>query len=104
MELSPDQRRIRDFYFKEALALPADRHWLHAKQRFVPENVFTLADFRRLLNDPFLNPGFLAIFNGGKAVELEDAACYKVVQRRKIPFVDRRVLQRHFEAGAACVL
>jgi len=104
MELSPDQRQIRDFYFKEALGLAADRNFLHAASRFAPERIFTLEDLRRHVNAPSLDLNYLAVFRGGKPVDLAEAACFKVVQRRKIPFVDRRVLERHFAAGAACVL
>jgi ribosomal protein L16 Arg81 hydroxylase len=37
-------------------------------------------------------------------VDLASARLYKVVQRRRIEFVDHRVLQQHLAQGAACVL
>jgi hypothetical protein len=59
---------------------------------------------RQYINDPLLDLNYLNIFHDGKAVDLEEARVYKVVQRRKIAFVDRRVLRHYFERGAACVL
>ena len=104
MELSPVLRRIRDFYFKEALAAPADVTHVH-RQRLVPEQqLFSLEHLRRHLNDPLLDVNYLNLFQAGKTVDLADARLYKVVQRRKIAFVDRRVLQHHLASGAACVL
>lgn len=104
MELSPALRRIRDFYFKEALTAPAGVSHVH-RQGLVPEQqLFSLEHLRRHLNDPLLDVNYLNLFQAGRTVELADARLYKVVQRRKIPFVDRRILQQHLANGAACVL
>jgi hypothetical protein len=104
MELAPAARRIRDFYFKEALPAPSDVTFVHRAGLVPDQRLFSLAHLRRYLNDPLLDLNYLNLFLNGKAVDLEDARVYKVVQRRKIAFVDRRVLQRYFEQGAACVL
>ena len=104
MELSPVQRRIRDFYFKEALAAPRALSHVH-RARLVPDQqLFTLADLRRHLNHPLLDLNYLNLFQAGAPVDLSSARLYKVVQRRRIEFVDHRVLQQHLAAGAACVL
>ena len=104
MELSPVLRRIRDFYFKEALAAPAGVSHLH-RQALVPEQqLFSLEHLRRHLNSPLLDVNYLNLFQAGQTVDLADARLYKVVQRRKIAFVDRRVLEHHLANGAACVL
>ena len=66
--------------------------------------VFSLEHIRRHLNDPLLDLDYLNLFLAGKPVDLSSARLYKLVQKRKIRFVDRRVLQQHFERGAACVL
>lgn len=104
MELSPALRRIRDFYFKEALAAPADVTHVHRAGLVRDQQLFSLEHLRRHLNDPLLDVSYLNLFHEGKTVDLADARLYKVVQRRKIAFVDRRVLQQHLAAGAACVL
>jgi ribosomal protein L16 Arg81 hydroxylase len=104
MDLPPQLRRIRDFYFKEALAAPADVTHVHRPGLVAPDALFSLERLRAHLNNPLLDVGYLNLFHGGKTVDLANARLFKTVQRRKIPFVDRRVLQQHFAAGAACVL
>lgn len=104
MELSPVLRRIRDFYFKEALAAPTGVTHLHASGLVPDQQLFSLEHLRRHLNNPLLDVNYLNLFQSGKTVDLADARLYKVVQRRKIAFVDHRVLQRHLADGAACVL
>jgi ribosomal protein L16 Arg81 hydroxylase len=104
MELSPVQRRIRDFYFKEALAAPRSASHVH-KRALVPDQaLFSIDDLRRHLNNPLLDLNYINLFLAGKPVDLSSARFYKVVQRRRIEFVDRRVLDEHFRQGAACVL
>ena len=104
MELSPAQRRIRDFYFKEALAAPSTVSHVYRGSLVPDQRLFSMADLRRHLNDPLLDLNFLNLFKGGAPVDLSSARLYKVVQRRRIEFVDHRVLDQHLEQGAACVL
>ena len=104
MELSPALRRIRDFYFKEGLASPPEVTHVHAPGLVPDQQLFSLEHLRRHLNNPLLDVNYLNLFQGGKTVDLSDARLYKVVQRRKIAFVDRRVLQEHLAQGAALVL
>jgi ribosomal protein L16 Arg81 hydroxylase len=104
MELSPVQRRIRDFYFKDGLGAPPGVNHVHHPNLVPEQNLFTLEHLRRHLNNPLLDLNYLNLFQAGKPVDLGDARVYKTVQRRKIEFVDRRVLQHHLERGAACVL
>src|SRR6185503_7062389 len=102
--LPPALRSIRDFYFKEALAAPANVTHVHRPGVVRDHPPFSLEQLRRQLDDPRLDLNYLNLFQAGKTVDLADARLYKVVQRRKIAFVDRRVLQRHLAGGAACVL
>ena len=104
MELSSVQRRIRDFYFKEALAAPRDVAFVHKLGLVPDQRLFSIADLRGHLNNPLLDINYVNIFLAGKPVDLSDARAYKVVQRRRIEFVDRRVLEKHLAQGAACVL
>lgn len=104
MELSPVQRLIRDFYFKEALAAPRAMSHVHKPGLVPDQRLFTIADLQRHLNNPFLDLNYLNFFKGGKPIDLSSARSYKVVQRRRIEFVDRRIIQHHLTEGAACVL
>jgi Cupin superfamily protein len=104
MELSPSLRRIRDFYFKEALTAPPDVTHVHRPNLVPEQQLFSLEHLRRHLNNPLLDVNYLNLFHAGKTVDLGDARLFKVVQRRKIAFVDRRVLQQHLADGATRVL
>ena len=104
MELSPVQRRIRDFYFKDGLGAGSDVTHVHRAALVPEQQLFSLAHLRRHLNDPLLDLDYLNLFQAGKPVDLSPARLYKLVQKRKIAFVDKRVLQAHLENGAACVL
>lgn len=104
MQLSPVQRRIRDFYFKEGLGAPAEVSYVHRPSLVPDQQLFSLEHLRRHLNNPLLDLNYLNLFQAGKPVDLADANLYKLIQKRKVAFVDRRVLQHHLEQGAACVL
>ncbi|TMH55533.1 MAG: hypothetical protein E6H53_16785 [Betaproteobacteria bacterium] len=104
MELSPVQRRIRDFYFKEGLAAPSDVTHVYRPNLVPDQQLFSIEHLRRHLNNPLLDLNYLNLFQAGKPVDLAEARVYKTVQKRKIEFVDLNVLQQHLEKGAACVL
>jgi len=104
MELSPVQRRIRDFFFKEALAAPRGVSHVHKAGLVPDQRLFSIADLQRHLNHPLLDLNYVNLFKAGKPVDLSSARLYKVVQRRRIEFVDRSILQHHLAEGAACVL
>jgi hypothetical protein len=103
-ELPPQLRLVRDFFFKQALTLPPERSHLHQPALIKCQTIFRLEDLRKHLNNPFLHLDFLQIVSGGKLVDMQDALCAKIVQRRTIEFVNRRFLQQHLENGAACLL
>jgi hypothetical protein len=104
MELSPVQRRIRDFYFKEGLGAPAEASHVHHPALVPDQRLFSMEHLRRHLNNPTLDLNYVNLFQSGKPVDLAQARLYKLVQKRQIEFTDHRVLQRHLEQGAACVL
>lgn len=103
-ELPTQVRQIRDFFFKQALALPPDRDFLHQPGLVPDQTLFRLEDLRRHLNDPFLDLDYVQIVDRGQLVDLRAARCFKVVQRRQIEFANLAVIQRHLENGAACLL
>jgi hypothetical protein len=103
-ELPTQLRLVRDFFFKQASALPPERSYLHQPGLIKNQTIFRLEDLRKHLNNPFLHLEFLQIVDHGKLVDMQNARCVKIVQRRPIEFVNRRVIQQHLENGAACLL
>src|SRR6266853_645467 len=103
-ELPPQLRLVRDFFFKQALALSPERTYLHQPELIKNQTIFRLEDLRKHLNNPFLHLDFVHIIDKGQLVDLRAARCFKIVQRRQIEFVNRLVLQQHLENCAACLL
>src|SRR6059058_3265850 len=103
-ELPPQLRQVRDFFFKQALALSPERTYIHHPELIKNQTIFRLEDLRKHLNNPFLDLDFVQIIDRGQLVDLRAARCFKVVQRRQIEFVNRLVLHKHLENGAACLL
>jgi len=103
-ELPTQLRQVRDFLFKQALALPPERSFLHQPGLIQDQTIFRLEDLRKHLNSPFLNLDYLQIVDRGQTVDLRPARCFKVVQRRQIEFVNLRAIQQHLVDGAACLL
>src|SRR5712692_7294569 len=103
-ELPPQLRQVRDFFFKQALALSPERTYLHQPELIKNQTIFRLEDLRKHLNNPFLDLDFVQIIDRGQLIDLRAARCFKIVQRRQIKFVNRLLLQQHLENGAACLL
>ena len=62
MELSPQLRQIRDFYYKAALKLPPDQCMVHAPGLIERPAFFTLEPLKQHLNNPLLMPGWFHLF------------------------------------------
>ena len=105
MQLSPVQRRIRDFYFKEGLARAGRRHARPSRRGSSPTSSFSRSSTSPSPEQPATRPQLPEPVPGRQAGRsFARRNLYKLVQKRKIGFVDRRVLQQHLERGAACVL
>ncbi len=94
-ELPLQLRQVRDFFFKQALALSPERTYLHQPELIKNQTIFRLEHLRKHLNNPFLDLDFAQIIDRGQLVDLRAARCLKIVQRRQIKFVNRLILQQH---------
>ncbi len=65
---------------------------------------FTLADLQAHLNNPILGPDWLDLVVKGKKLSLEQACLFKTVQKKKLYFMDKEMLNEHLADGAAVVL
>lgn len=65
---------------------------------------FSLADLQDQLNNPILSPDWLEVIVKGKHVSLEPACLFKTVQKKKLLFMDKDILNEHLANGAAVVL
>src|SRR5436190_2292777 len=53
-ELPPQLRQVRDFFFKQALALSPERTYLHQPELIENQTIFRLEDLRKHVNSPFV--------------------------------------------------
>ena len=104
MELSPQLRQLRDFYYKTALKLPADQDFVHAKGLIDKPAFFTLEQLQAHLNNPLLLPTYFKMYWQGKEVDCAAAVGHKVIQASEAPFLNKGILQDYLANGASMVL
>ena len=104
MELGPQLRALRDFYYKTALKLPAGQDFVHAPGLIDNPAFFTLEHLKTCLNNPLLMPGWFQLFWQGQAVDCSKAVGYKVIQKSEVPFLNKGILQEYLANGASVVL
>ena len=101
-KLHKDLQALLDFYHKQRQNLP-DAFTYKAGVINKP-SFFTVADLQRHLNNPLLQPEWVYVKQDGVRVELEKSCYYKVVQNKKLNFIDKDVLNNEINKGAAVVL
>ena len=104
MELSPQLRQLRDFYYKTALKLPAEQDFVHAKSLIDKPAFFTLEQLQAHLNNPLLLPTYFKMYWQGKEVDCAAAVGHKVIQASEAPFLNKGILQDYLANGASMVL
>ena len=68
------------------------------------DEVFSVERFRNLLSSPLLTPDWLQASLAGKAVDLRGSVAWKVVQDKKLYFMDKEVLNKALANRASVVL
>ena len=104
MELPPQLKTLRDFYYKTALKLPAGTDFVHAPGLLGQPKFFTLAHLQAHLNNPLLMPGYFSLFWQGKKVDCTPAIGHKVIQTSEVPFLNKGILEEYLSHGASLVL
>jgi Cupin superfamily protein len=104
MELPPQLRELRDFYYKVALKLPAEKAFVHAARVIERPTFFTLEHLKAHLNSPMLMPDYFALYWQGKRVDCASAVARKVVQGVDVPFLNKGILEDYLSHGASLVL
>ena len=104
MELSPQLRQLRDFYYKTALKLAPDQCMAHAPGLIRHPAFFTLEHLKQQLNNPLLMPGWFHLFWQGKQVDCTPALAHKVVQTSELQFLNKAIVEEYLSHGASLVL
>ncbi len=101
-KLHRELNALLDFYHRQRAALPASH--AHASGVIDKPSFFTCKDLQRHLNNPLLKPEWVHVKLDGKRVELEKSCFFKMVQARKLEFMDKEPLNEAIARGAAVVL
>ncbi|MFN0159800.1 MAG: JmjC domain-containing protein [Burkholderiales bacterium] len=104
MELSPQLKQLRDFYYKTALKLPADKNFVHAPGLIDRPAFFTFEHLKTHLNNPLLLPTYFSLYWQGKRIDCTPAVGHKVIQASEAPFLNKGILQEYLANGASMVL
>ena len=101
-QLHPDLELLLAFYRAQRAKLPAV--YAHAEGVIPNPGFFTLASLQRLLNNPLLNPDWIGLIARAQPVPLQSACYYKIIQQKKLFFMDKSVIEEHLRGGASVVL
>jgi hypothetical protein len=104
LDLPPQLRALRDFYYKTARALLPERDFVHAPALIQEPTFFTVAHLKQHLNNPMLMPSYFTLVWQGKRVDCSGAVGTKLVQGVEVPFLNKSILEDHLSRGAALVL
>jgi cupin superfamily protein len=104
VELPPQLRALRDFYYKTARALPPERDFVHAPALIQEPTFFTMAHLKQHLNNPMLMPCYFTLVWQGKRVDCSGAVGTKNVQGVEVAFLNKSIVEDHLSRGASMVL
>jgi ribosomal protein L16 Arg81 hydroxylase len=105
MDLPPQLRQLRDFYYHSALTLPAEKNFIHAPALIDRPTFFTLEQLKAHLNSPTLMPSFFMLYWQGKPVDCSAAIAHKFVNEgMDLKFLNKAILEDYLSRGASLVL
>jgi hypothetical protein len=100
--LHADLETLLDFFLKQRENPPKD--FTHAAGLLSAPTFFTVEKLQAHANNPLLGPAWISVVRGGQAVSLEQACMFKMVQRKKLLFMDKGIVNSELDRGAALVL
>jgi len=100
--LHPELKLLLDFYLKQRNVPPSE--FAHASGVVPAPSFFSVGALQQHLNNPLLNPDWVLLRARGQAIPLEPACLWKVVQTKKILFMDKELINEQLSRGAAIVL
>ena len=100
--LHPDLKLLLEFYRKQRASLPDA--YTHSAGVIANPSFFTVASLQRHLNNPLLSPDWVGLIARGQPVPLQPACYFKIIQQKRLFFMDKSVVDEHVRAGASVVL
>jgi hypothetical protein len=100
--LHTELKLLLDFYLQQRKEPP--REFAHAPGLVASPSFFSVSALQQHLNNPLLNPDWVLLRARGQAIPLEPACLWKIVQTKKILFMDKELINEQLSRGAAIVL
>jgi hypothetical protein len=100
--LHPELELLLDFYLQQRNAPPAV--FAHAPGLIPSPSFFSVDTLQQHLNNPLLSPDWVHLRARGQTVPLDTACLWKVVQTKKLLFMDKELIHEQLSHGAAIVL
>lgn len=102
LTLHPDLERLLAF-LRAARADPPET-FRHGPGVAPNPSFFSVESLQQHLNNPLLHPDWVALVFRGQVIPLQQACFYKIVQTKKLLFIDKRPMDDYLARGASVVL
>jgi hypothetical protein len=100
--LHTELKLLLDFYLRQRNNPPAE--FTHASGLVPAPSFFSVAALQQHLNNPLLSPDWVHLRARGQTVPLDSSCLWKIVQTKKILFMDKELINEQLNRGAAIVL
>ena len=90
-------------FFLEARA-QTDKPFVRQKEAVTPSDYYSLARLKELLSNPLITPDWIKVILKGQALPLENDFLWKMVQMKKLCFIDKTQMNEAIAKGASVVL
>lgn len=100
--LHPQLQTLLDFFLEQRRNPP--EVYRVAPGLIASPGFFSIDALQQHLNNPLLQPDWIHLRQHGQTVPLEPACLWKVIQTKKLLFMDKELINEHLRKGAAIVL
>lgn len=100
--LHPDLALLLDFYLAQRKSPPPVFTYLPGV--ISAPSFFSIQKLQQYLNNPLLTPDWVHLRTRGQTIPLDSVVQWKLVQTKKLMFMDKDVINTHLNQGAAIVL
>lgn len=100
--LHPELTQLLNFYLAQRKDPPPV--FTHALQVIPSPTFFSVQKLQQYLNNPLLTPDWVHLRSRGQTVPLDSVVQWKLVQSKKLMFMDKDVINTQLQQGAAIVL
>jgi ribosomal protein L16 Arg81 hydroxylase len=91
-------------FLSDAVSNKSHAPFVRVEALLDPSTIFSLAAFEGLLRNPLLTPDWLQMRHKGRVIDLSGEFQWKNVQRRKLCFLPKELIEKGLSEGSSLVL